>query len=349
MKTKLTVILALFSMIACKKDYKTAENNKPSSLKNVRIQSIKELSGISTITASGKLSSKQETVLSFKVGGIVKALKTEEGQAIQSGKVLAQLNLSEINAHLIVAENAYSKSERDLERTTNLYKDAAATLEQMQNAETAKNIAASQLEIATFNRQYSSIVTPITGHILKRFVEEGEMVSSGQPIYKIGSSGTKGSQIIRVGLSDRDIVKLKRNDNAVIQFDAFPKKEYLGKVSEIAQTSHPSTGLYDIEITLSSYFPELKNGFISKVEIQPSQNSELYKVPMSALVEGNGKTARIFYSLDKKTVRDKLVDVHEIKGNYFTISTNQLPKGTYIVTGGAPYLKNNDLIKVIAL
>ena len=83
---------------------------------------------------------------------------------------MAQLDLSEIEAHSDQARAAFEKAGRDLARVKKLYDDNVTTLEQLQNATTAFEIASSQVRVAEFNLHHSSIFAPVNGKILKRFV-----------------------------------------------------------------------------------------------------------------------------------------------------------------------------------
>ena len=190
------IILILLACISCKQEYVKESNTKISNLKKVRVIPLTGLENIEPIIATGIIQSKQEIILSFKVSGILSSLLIDEGQSVRKNQKLGSLNLAEINAQVSSASNAYDKSIRDMERATNLFRDTVGTLEQMQNATTAKEIAHSNLEVARFNRRFSVVSSPVAGKVLQRYVEVGELVSPGQPIYKIGSSGTKGSQII---------------------------------------------------------------------------------------------------------------------------------------------------------
>ncbi|MEO0528364.1 MAG: biotin/lipoyl-binding protein, partial [Bacteroidota bacterium] len=146
--TVLVVLVALF--YSCKKEYTNDETTKTGNYKNVGVQHIESLLDVQPITATGTLLSKEEIVLSFKIGGIVANLQVEEGETIKKGQRLGSLNLTEINAQVVGAQNTYDKSVRDLERATNLYRDTVGTLEQQQNAKTASEIAGSNLQIARF-------------------------------------------------------------------------------------------------------------------------------------------------------------------------------------------------------
>jgi len=349
MKNKylIIIILTLQVLISCKQKYIKESSTRTSSAKNVRALSLEGLEQIEPITATGTLQSKEEIVLSFKIAGIVNRLLVDAGESVKINQQIASINLSEINAQVTSASNAYDKSVRDLERATNLYRDTVGTLEQQQNAKTAMEIANSNLEIARFNRRFSAINSPVTGKVLQRFVEAGELVSLGQPIYKIGSSGTKGSQIIRLGLSDKDVVKITLNDSATVNFDAFAKAEYTALVTEISQSSNPKTGLFEVELTLKYYESELKNGFIATVTIAPSKAAQTFKIPMNALVEGKQKQASIFYTENDATIKNAVVEILDIKDDYFTIITTAIPSGAKVITEGAPYLKVNDSIHIV--
>lgn len=341
------LLLCTILFLGCKKEYNKADSVTDRNYKNVTVRKVENLQQVRSVIATGTLLSKEEITLSFKIGGIVAKLNVEEGNTVRHGQHLGSLDLTEINAQVTGAKNSYDKSVRDLERATKLYRDTVGTLEQKQNARTAAEIARSNLNIARFNRRFAVLNAPITGKVLKRFVEKGELVTPGQPIYRIGSSQTVGSQIVRMGLSDRDIVKLAMGDKATVHFDAFENIEFEGVITEISESSNPKTGLFEVELTLTDLVPELKNGFIGKVQIYPSDQNPLLSIPMDALVEGSGKEATVFYTQDGKTLKKAKVDVLEIKGDYFTTALSQLPVDAKIITRGAAFLKENDSIHSI--
>src|SRR5439155_922199 len=100
--------------------------------------------------------------------------------------------LSEIDAGVTRARSAAEKGDRDVARARRLYADSVATLEQVQNTETARDVAGAELETALFNRRYAVIVAPAAGVILRRSAEPGELVQPGTPIRTLGSR-TRGA------------------------------------------------------------------------------------------------------------------------------------------------------------
>ncbi|MDW7693954.1 efflux RND transporter periplasmic adaptor subunit [Flammeovirgaceae bacterium SG7u.111] len=345
----LSVILALALLsYACNPDYKTkyADDSPKKTAKPVAVQELEITSAPIPIEASGVLGSKAEVKMSFKIGGIIQHIYAEEGQAVKAGQVLAILNRSEINAQVSKAKNAVGKAKRDLDRAQNLYQDSVITLEQLQDLTTVFEVAKSELEIAAFNQTYSQITAPENGKILKRFAEEGELVNGGTPVFLVGNTA-KDAHVIRIGVADVDIVRLHARDSAKVFFDAYPKHSFTAYVSEIAESADPRTGAFEIELTLNPSTLNLKNGFVGKVQLFPSNQDPYYKITMDALVEGRKETAQVFV-LEQKENKVKKVEVSpsHIGEGYFTVLASSFTKAQ-VVTEGAAYLADGDIVEVV--
>ncbi|MGD8780072.1 MAG: efflux RND transporter periplasmic adaptor subunit [Ignavibacteria bacterium] len=295
------------------------------------------------VKTSGKISSTAETKLSFKTGGIINDIKVREGQSVDKGQVLAVLDLKEIKARFNQAKDGLDKAKRDYERVKKLYDDEVATLEQLQDAETSYNVALSNLEIAEFNLQYSKIVAPADGKILAKFVEENELVGQGKPIFLFGING-KGWKV-KVGVTDKDIIKLKIGDAAKVTFDAYPGVEFEALVNEVGEFANPYNGTYEVElvITLNEY--KLVSGFVAKVEIYPSDRKSYLMVPYDALVEANNTDAFI-YTVENSRAKKLPVKVRHITQEFAAVDADKNNIGEVIIDGSA-YLSNNVLVQVV--
>ena len=311
----------------------------------VKVADIKLTNEPLPIITSGKLSSKAETKLSFKIGGIISQVFVEEGQRVKRGQMLAKLEQAEISAKVLQAKSAVDKWNRDLVRIQNLYKDSVATLEQVQNTETALEVAKSDLEIAQFNQKYATIYAPSNGKVLKRFAERQELVGAGMPVVLLAS--TSSAQVMRIGLADRDIVRLKLGDKAEIRFDAYPNEVFKAKVSELAESADPRTGTFEVELELLPNKQSLKSGFVGKAQIFSSEQVEYYQIPMNALVEATNERAFIFtISADGKKAIRKVIHPENIGVDFFTVSAKNFPDIKKVVTDGNMYLEDGSAISV---
>jgi len=339
---RLTIIIVFcLLIITC---YFTKKEKKKQRIISVKTSKIVTESYSSPIHTAGILSMKKTIKLSFKTGGIIEAINFDEGVIVKKGQILAKLDMSEIDANFYKAKVAFEKAERDFKRTEKLYNEKAATLEQYQNAKTGYNIAKSNLEVAKFNKKHSIIKAPSNGKILKKFFEQGEMISPGIPVYLFAS--TEKNCVMRVSLTDKDIVKIKLGDKAEISFDAYPDKKFVSSVSEIAETADTVTGTFEVELRLDTDCHDLKSGFIGKVLIYPSEKEKLQFIPIEALSSANGLTGTV-YTIDKKsnTAKKVSIKIKEILDDKLAVYSG-LENYSVVVTEGVSYLSNNSKIVI---
>ena len=186
---KLSSLALALLMIACSaaEDKNTAppESTKPLNVFYVRTAPVTQSNVNDVIHVTGVIQSDTEAKPSFKTGGVIARMYVKEGDMVRKGQLIAQLNLTEIEAQATQAQYGLDKAERDLRRVDNLFRDSIATLEQLQNATTAVEVAKKTLQIAQFNVAYSQVHAPIDGKVIKQLMEEGEITGPGIPVYYI--------------------------------------------------------------------------------------------------------------------------------------------------------------------
>jgi len=294
------------------------------------------------IHTSGKLSSKTEVKLSFKTGGIIDKLEVNEGQSVKKGALLASLNLAEIKARKQQAEQGYDKALRDYQRVENLYRDSVATLEHLQDARTALEVAKTNVDIAEFNLKFSTIEAPSNGKILLKLSEENEIVSAGQPVLLFGS--TEDDWVVKANLTDRDIVHVHLGDPARIYFDPYPGMAFAGRVTQVGKSADPYTGTYEVELTVNPKSVELASGFIAKADILPPRADSCLKLPIDVLVEAEGHQGKLFVVKDSIAFL-RTVTIREIAGN--VCITGGLDLGEQVVLEGAGYLNDGEKVIIV--
>jgi RND family efflux transporter MFP subunit len=293
------------------------------------------------VRVSGRLASKAEIPLSFKIDGVVDRINVDEGDAVAQGETLARLHLSEIEASVMEAESAVEKARRDLARTRRLHRDSVATLEEVQDAQTAVDVAEARLQAARFNRTYAVITAPATGRILRRHAEEGELVQPGRPVVTLGASSR--GWVLRVGVAAQDVVTLRDGDSARVQLNAYPSRSFPARVTEIADAATPQTGTFDVELRVNPQNARFKSGFIGRAMISPSAAGNYVEVPIPALVRGTGRTGAVFVVDDSARARRRTVQIARILDSTLVVSDG-LAAGTPIVTEGSTRLRDGTTV-----
>ncbi len=295
------------------------------------------------VVASGFIQSETEARLSFKTGGIIQRIYVDEGETVQKDQLLATLNLTEINAMVEQAKQGLEKAQRDFDRATNLYRDTVASLEQLQNATTGLNVAKQQYEMAKFNRNYSEIRATTSGIIVKKLMNEGEIVSPGLPIFYMTSVGAN-DWVVKVGISDKDWARLQIGNTARVTIDAYSGEVFTGVVSQLSQVPDPMSGLYQAEIKLKATGKNMATGLFAKAEIIPSGAAQYVAVPVDAIIEGNGKDAFVF-TVENGKAHKMPVKVAFIKDGEVMLTAG-VESNAQVITDGSAYLTDGVAVQV---
>jgi membrane fusion protein, multidrug efflux system len=333
-------LLLLFSCAEKRQEKKPVSANEAIPVKLLPIQSENSRQ---VINATGLLSTENEARLAFKIGGIIEQIYVKEGDKIKKGQLLATLKSTEIAAQVQQVQLAVEKADRDYNRANNLYRDSVATLEQLQNAKTGVDIARQNLQQARFNQQYAKIIAPADGFVVKKMANTGELANAGSPVLFVSGSSTQSKWILKLGLSDQNWSGVTVGSPAVVTIDAFPAKQFKGKLSKKALAADAVSGAFMVEVQVFFQDEQPAIGLFGNAAIEANNSSKGFSIGYDALLEANGKKGLVFVSDDGKTVQKVAVTISSIDNNLVYVADG-LAGHKYIVSSGSPYLTENSVI-----
>lgn len=299
------------------------------------------------VSAYGIVRPDREAKLAFKIGGMIRSVTVDEGDRVHKGQILAELDTSEIDSRASRAALAVEKAKRDVDRLTPLGQKGYASAQHVADARTALDAARADQRAVEFDRSLAHITAPADGVVLARHADGREIVSPGVPILTVSSGAD--SFVLKAGLSDRDMARVKIGDPAIIRLDAFDGAEMKGQVSRLAAESDPRSGAFEAEISFVDPDRPLVSGFMGRVQIQPATagaNAAAVSIPVSALLEGHGSQASVFL-VDPQTgqVARRRLTVGRLRGENILV-TGGLSPDSVIVTAGAAYLHEGASVRI---
>lgn len=318
----------------------------PPKVARVGVATVASGPALPAVVTSGAIATRDELRLSFKIAGIVRDIAVREGESVRKGQRLATLELEEIDAEVDQARQLAAKAERDRARGEQLRDEGLISEGEQERLRTEAEVSRSRQRAAEFNRQYAVIVAPRDGVVLRKLVEERQFVAAGQEALLIGPR--QGGYIVRAGLADRDVVKLRLGDRATATLDAWPGVTLQGGITEIAGAAGDDTGLFEIEVTLDPAPVALVSGLLARMTIEPSQaaGATLPYAPVGAVIEADGERAAVFIAADG-VARRREVKVAFIAPESVALSAGLAP-GETVVTDGALYLEDGERIEVVS-
>jgi multidrug efflux system membrane fusion protein len=257
--------------------------------------------------------------------------------------VLATIAMPEIDAAVSKAEAALAKAERDAARARRLAADSVTTRTQVDDAETALQVARADWESARFNRRYAVITAPAAGTVLRRMGKAGELVSPGASVLTLASAG-RGT-VFRASVADRDLVRMADGDAASVRLDAYPGRTFKATVLEKGAAPSPTTGAYVVTLALPDA-AGLPSGLVGQASIATRGGERVRLVPMEALVEADGLDGTVYVLAgDSTTAEKRRVTIAFVGERQLGIASG-LDGASAVVTDGAPYLRDGETVTV---
>ncbi|SKB34933.1 RND family efflux transporter, MFP subunit [Parapedobacter luteus] len=300
---------------------------------------------VQSVSATGVFTTDDETVLSFKNGGVIQHIQVKEGDAFKRGQLLASLEPTEINTAVKQSQLALEKAERDYKRARQLYLDSVATLEQLENTQTALEVARQDAERATYNLGHTSIRATFDGYVLQRPVNPGQIVGPGTPVLVVSGTGRSG-WLLKVGVSDRQWAAIRVGDSATVYSGAIADGAMRAVVLRKSEGIDQQSGTFTVYLKLlDKQLPALASGMFGKAEIRLAGKKDAWFIPYEALLDGDAGTGYVFVTDDGKTAKRVQVQIGDIQRDHVMI-TGGLEDAQSLIVSGSPYLRDGSTITV---
>jgi RND family efflux transporter MFP subunit len=338
---------ALFISCGHKKEQaSTTPASKETETIHVKVMSVSSLKLSDDIVATGLLTTENEAIYSFKIGGVISKILVEEGQVFRKGQVLAQLNTTEITAGYEQARLGVEKAQRDYDRALHLFKDSVYTLEQLQNTKTGLDVAHKVAEAVAFNKQYAQVYAASDGFVTKKMANEGEIVGPGTPVLAINETKGNTNYVLKVGVTDEEWAAISIGQKAVVKLDGYPDKNFDAYVFRKSLASDRNSGSFQIELKtkLGDVIPA--TGMFGRVQIIALNARSLPVIPYDALIEADGNKAFVFTTSGNNRVKKIPVVISRFDNQKAYIS-HGLENVNEVVVANSTYLNENSTVQII--
>lgn len=249
------------------------------------------------VSAAGALSSRNTSVLSSKVMGKVVELAVNEGDQVARGRLLMKIESGEIAAQAYQAQAAYNNAKLHFDRIKTLFDEKASTQVEMDQATLGLESAKAGLNAAKAMESYTTITAPISGQIVEKKINLGEMALPGQPILKIEDNRALR---LEATLKEQDLRFVRAGQAVTVRIDALPDKEIRGRVAQVVPASDIRTHSFIVKVDIPSD-KSLITGMYGKAFFSMGKR-EAILVPRSAVVEMGGLTGLYIISAEGNAV-----------------------------------------------
>jgi len=333
-------------------------------------------------TFTGSIVARSHYIVAPKVSGRLRRLTVDIGDRVRCDQLIAELDddeyaqaveqaraeLAVARANVAQAASSLRTAGRELERVEELRgkeiaseseldvaragNDSAAARHAVALAEVSRREAA--LKAAEVRLSYTRIRASWEGDpecvtrervVGERFVHEGAMLGANSPIVSVLDLATVKAVVHVV---ERDYSRLSPGHDAVVKVDAFPGRQFAGKVERVAPLLKEASRQARVEIDVPNADGVLKPGMFARVTVVFGVHEGVTIVPTDALAR-RGEDRGVFL-LDEAREKASFVPVRvgkvegpraevlepELKGEVVTLGLHLLEDGSSVILPDEP-------------
>jgi len=272
-----------------------------------------------------------------KIGGRLEAINFDVGDRVTGGSVIAKIedieykqSVDQAEADLEIAKAQLRQAEimldlrrREYDRQISLNEKKATSQAQLESAETAfhSQEASHRMQNAEVKRREAILdaaqlkfsectiaaewpASDRARFIGARHVDQGALLASNEPIVSVAELDPLRAFIYVI---ERDYPYLGIDQPATLTTDAYPDREFQGKVARIAQLMQDTTRQAAVQLEIPNPELKLKPGMFVRVQLQFKSKENATVVPRNAVVKRNGKQG--VFTLDVKGGKAHFVPV----------------------------------------
>jgi HlyD family secretion protein len=266
------------------------------------------------VTATGTVNPELTIIVGAAVSGFIQQLYCDYNTRVKKGQVCARIDprpyrsvVDQNKANLAVAKAQLEKDKANeiytklaLDRNASLVQTHAVSQDAFDNARNAYDQAVAQiafdeatvqqrqasLDAAQVNLDYTDIVSPVDGTVVSRNVTMGQTVAASFQTPTLFLIATDLSRMqVDANVSESDVGGIKTGDKATFTVDAYPKRIFEGKVSQVRQSPQTVQNVvtYDVVISVNNSDLTLMPGMTAASRIVVDQRDDVIRVPNQAL------------------------------------------------------------------
>jgi RND family efflux transporter MFP subunit len=295
---------------------------------------------------AGTLERRREMALSFRIPGVLTAVKVEAGDRVSAGLVVAAIDPAGVDARQQQTIADLERARRDLERDKTLFDKGYVSRQRIDDRQSALKAAQAAHDAARFDRRWASLVSPASGVVLERRAQAGEVVAAGQVVARIADLSSP--LVLRLPLAARDAARVRVGDPAQVRVEDLGDQLLSGRVTRVGEAADTRTGAINVEIELSAPPTALRSGQVAhatlSVRSAPGQAAAYARIPAEAVLEAAGPRAFV-YRFDQGKARRTSVGFGGFDGDDALVSG--LADGAQVITAGAGFVADGEAVRVI--
>jgi membrane fusion protein (multidrug efflux system) len=215
-----------------------------------------------TVEAPGTARANESVEIRPKVSETITAIRFEEGQRVEAGHILAELEDSEAKAELAVARAQLVESEGQARRAEELYKTKAISASELEQRQALRDASRAALDAASARLRDMRLRAPFAGRVGLRNVSLGAYVTPETVVTTLDDTDTMK---LDFDVPETAFSLLAAGQSVAARSSAWPDAEFRGQVATIDTRVDPVTRTVTVRALLPNDLGRLRPGMFLTV------------------------------------------------------------------------------------
>ena len=301
-------------------------------------------SWIDSVQAIGSIEPVQGVRLDAEVAGVVKAINFKNGQNVEAGDILVQLDVT-VEAALLNSNKATANlAKTELDRAKRLRGTDSIAQSQLDRAQADFDRAIAQMKNLEAIIERKTIRAPFSGRTGIRQINLGQYLSQGAPIVTLQSYD---QVFVNFTLPQQAIARIKTGMQVTLHSDVYPDQSFEGTLTAISAQIDPTTRTVKLQGTLDNPDQLLRPGLFVKVTVTLPKKNEVLVVPATSIVYApyGNSIFKVVTETDETTgtattiVQQSFIRTGKHMGDFVSVIEG-IEEGDEVVSAGAFKLRN---------
>jgi RND family efflux transporter MFP subunit len=295
-----------------------------------------------TVTVAGPVQPVRTIGVNSQTAGTVLEVRVQEGDRVEAGALLARLDAREAEAQLARARATLEGAVAAFRRDSALHAGTIVTAAEFERSRAAYQVAESEVALWETRRAFTRITAPSAGVVTVKLVEAGSAVTPNQRMFDLADVSLL---VVRVQVSELDVVHLGARAPVTVRLDAFPTARIDGWVRRVFPSADPQSRLVPVEVALGPRprALDLKPGFLARIEFGLERRAGVLATPAAAV--GIGSTGPFVYVVADDTLAIRGVELGLTTEGWVEVRAG-LAEGERVVVSGHSNLRPGAPVQV---
>lgn len=322
-------------------DQEAGRRGAPGGPVSVVVQPVRTATVVDRVESVGTVRAREAVTITSKVAGMVEAIRFAEGQRVEAGEALVQLDAAALRAELDQARALLDDARNQLSRARQLQPGQTIAAQRLETLEALSRQAEGRVRQASARLEELRVIAPFSGRVGLRQVSPGALIQPGTTITTLDDTSR-----VRVEFSVPEVhlARIRVGRGVTARSAAYGERRFRGEVAVVDTRIDPATRSIRVISEFDNSDEALRPGLFLTVELVLEERPNALLVAEEA-IDPVGDRAFVYVVRDGRARRQEVRLGLRLPGEVEI--REGLAAGEPVIVRGIQRLRNDAPVRVV--